>query len=236
MSLRAWLTAARARRNVQRAVRPLGSADALIDRYAPGRSFVDVGAIWVVHGRTAFLAEAAGASAVTAVDLSPETDEYLREHERRSSSVRFVQGDLHDAEARKRIGPHDVVWCSGVLYHCPNPVHSLECLRELTAGVLVLQTASVPEIPGIRQAGVFWPTLPERDRLRYDAAYHAISKSPARAERAGLTTPFDPERTYANWWWGLTPSSIEGMLEATGFKVEETKSNGFHTRIVASAA
>jgi hypothetical protein len=47
-----------------------------------------------IHGRTAFDAEAAGASSVTAVDVMEPTHEYLAEHERRKSQVRYVRADL----------------------------------------------------------------------------------------------------------------------------------------------
>ena len=231
--LEARLLAARGRRNVGRVLRRTETpADALVRRLAPGRSFVDVGALWQIHGRIAFLAEEAAASAVTAVDITGETEPYRAEHERRGSKVRFVQGDLHDQAVLEDIGVHDVVWCSGVLYHCPNPVHSLECLRRITRETLVLRNATVPEVAAADQAGVFFPGLPERARRAYDRAYTAVG---GEATRVGLTTPFDPAQGYANWWWGLTPSALAGMLAATGFAVEETATNGFDTRVVASA-
>jgi 2-polyprenyl-3-methyl-5-hydroxy-6-metoxy-1,4-benzoquinol methylase len=220
----------RGRRNLQRAFRRLGPVEALIDELAPARSFLDVGAIWNVHGRTAFLAEERGASSVTALDLTPPTAEYEREHERRASGVRFVMGDLHDRDTQRSVGRHDVVWCSGVLYHAPNPVHTIECLADLTADVLVVISATVPEVPGVDHACVFFPALSPRARLAYDRAYQATLSG---GERVGLTTPFDPARRYDNWWWGLTPSAVKGMLSATGFTVTQTKTNGFHTRVVA---
>ena len=121
MLLETQLLVARGLRNAQRLLRPLGPMEAAFPKLATGRSFVDVGALWNVHGKIAFLAESSGASSVTAVDLSSATDEYLAEHERRDSKVRFVQGDLHDEDVLAEIGLHDVVWCTGVLYHCPDP-------------------------------------------------------------------------------------------------------------------
>lgn len=233
MTLRAWLMQARARRNVRRAVRRLGPIEPMVDRLAPDRSFVDVGAMWNVHGKVAFRAEANGATKVTAIDVSAPTEEYRAEHERRGSDVRFVLGDLHDDAVRAEAGAHDVVWCSGVLYHCPNPIHSLQCLREITNETLVLISATIPELPGVDQASVFFPGLGEKQRHAYDGAYTATSR--LDAPRIGLTGPFDPAQFYGNWWWGLTPSSIRGMLEVTGFETAEVKSDGFHTRFVARA-
>jgi methyltransferase family protein len=248
---------ARARRNVQRAVRPLGPVDDLVRRVAPGRSFIDVGAIWDVHGRNAFLAEDEGASAVTALDITAETDEYRAEHERRGSKVRFVRGDLHDPDTIREAGLHDVVWCGGILYHVANPLVTIECLRQLTAETLVLISATIPEVPGVEHASVFWPHLPADARERYNRMYDAtasrwswgrsarnggramrrpVARTPARPARVGLSTAFDPAQSYANWWWGLTPSAIGAMLQVGGFRVAETQTNGFHTRILAETA
>jgi SAM-dependent methyltransferase len=209
-----------------RARRPVGPPEELVARLAPGKSFVDVGALWSIHGRIAFLAEEHGARGVTAVDISAATDPFRAEHARRGSRVRFVQADLHEPGAIER---HDVVWCSGVLYHCPNPVHTLECLRRITGETLVLRSATLPELAG----SVFFPGLDERARRAYDAAYTAVG---GKATRVGLTTPFDAAQGYANWWWGLTPRAIAGMLAATGFVVVESAGNGFDTRIVARAS
>ena len=233
MTLRPWLIWARTRRKALLPWRRLGPLEPLIDALAPTGSFIDVGALWNVHGKVAFRAEEVGATRVTALDVSAPTDEYRAEHERRGSAVRFICGDIHDDSVRSEAGPHDVVWCSGVLYHCPDPLHTLRCLREITTQTLVLISATIPEVPGRSQAAVFFPALSESERRAYDRAFTATSG--ISAPRLALTTPFDAADTYGNWWWGLTPSSIEGMLKACGFEVKRTISDGFHTRIVARA-
>ena len=233
MSPRLWLLRAQARRLARLPFRRQGPLEGLVDELAPGRSFADIGAMWNAHGKIAFRAEERGATSVTAVDVSPPTQEYRNELARRNSNVRFVHGDLHDDSVREEAGVHDVVWCGGVLYHCPNPIHTLQCLREITKEALVLVSATIPEMPGKAQGAVFFPGLSERDRLAYDRAFTLTSRS--GAARLGLTMPFDPDQFYGNWWWGLTPSSIRGMLETTGFKVTLSKTDGFHSRFVARA-
>jgi SAM-dependent methyltransferase len=233
--LKPWLWASRGRRNVQRAVRPLGPVDATLRPHVPGRSFVDVGAMWNVHGKTAFAAEELGATEVTATDVMAPTQEYEAERKRRDSKIRFVEGDIHDLAVIEAIGPHDVVWCSGVLYHCPNPLHTIDCLKQITKSVLVLISAGIPEIPGVRNGCVYFPNLSQRDREAYDTAYNAALKTAIDPDpvRLGITTPFDAREGFGNWWWGLSPSAIESMLQSAGFSIEETKTNGFHTRVVA---
>lgn len=221
---RAWITWARIRQ--RRAWRRVPPREELVRRYAPDRSFADVGAIWQVDGRIAFLAEACGARSVTAIDLMAPTAAYAGEHERRRSRVRFVQGDLHDPDVVQEIGPHQVVWCSGVLYHSPNPLLALERLHSITEEVLILATETLPEIPGIAQASVFWPGLPERDRR-----VHAAARPNGTA--LGIDTPFEREQSYGAWWWGTTRSALRGMLGAAGFTIVEERGGPLHVTVVA---
>src|SRR4051812_19544904 len=129
VTVRTWGARARLRRKAQP---PPSKAEwqqrteELIRRHAPGGSFADIGAMWQMHGRMPFVAEKAGATEVTAVDAMDPTPEFEREHARRGSSVRFVQGDLHDPLIVDDVGEHDFVWCSGVIYHSPNPYLLIE--------------------------------------------------------------------------------------------------------------
>jgi SAM-dependent methyltransferase len=213
---RAWMAAARLRARRRR----VADREALVREHASGRSFLDVGCMWSVDGAICFLAEKSGASAVTGVDLMPASARFEEERERRSSSVRFVQGDLHDAD----VEAHDVVWCFGVLYHVPNPVLTLERLRALTGEVLLLGTEVIPEVPGIPQACVFYPGL--------DPSARRAFAPPSAGRRAGLTDPFDAAEGYGNWWWGITPSALRGMLGAAGFAVESMHVDGLYATAV----
>jgi SAM-dependent methyltransferase len=218
---RAWIGTARARRRLSGdgpADDPLG----LLRSLSPGRSVVDVGCMWSVDGAYCFAAEEAGATAVTGVDLMPASGRFEAERDRRSSAVRFLQGDVNDPAVVEEVGEHDLVWCAGVLYHAPNPLLTLERLRALCREQLVLRTAALPELPGAPGACVFYPAG--------GAAY-----APAAAgERAiGLTEPFDPTAAYGNWWWGITPSALCGMLEAAGFVVDELRLAPFHATAIA---
>jgi len=131
-----------------------------------------------------------------------------------------VHGDVHDPAVVGEVGAHDVVWCSGLLYHAPNPLLTLERLHALTGETLLLATESLPEVPGLRGACVFYPGA---ERARF-----------AAPGRVGLEFPFDPRRGYENWWWGITPSALRGMLAATGFEVTELHDDGLHLTAVAA--
>ena len=166
-----------------------------------------------MSGRLAFLAEEAGATDVTLFDAMEPTDEFQAEHERRESRVRFVRGDLYAPETPEQVGPHDVVWCTGLMYHAPSPLLAMERLGAMTAELLLVGTKVIPELPGLRQTAVFYPWLERRDR---DIHGHFGGR--------GVREPFDTdvERSYASWWWGLTPSALRAMFG--WFDVVETAS------------
>jgi SAM-dependent methyltransferase len=225
---RAWLAAFRGRRAVGRRLRPAPPREELIRRHAPGRSFLDVGCMWSVDGAVAFLAEEVGATAVTGVDLMAPSQRYAQEHARRNSVMRFVAGDLHDPSVVAEAGVHDVVWCSGVLYHAPNPLLTLSRLRELTGELLILSTEALPELPGTSAGCVFYPGLDDPARRAYTPVQ--------AARRVGITEPFDPAAGFENWWWGITPSALRGMLVASGFHVESISGDPFHVTALARPA
>ena len=232
----AWIAAARARRKIGRPpLEEWGEASRRwIAEHAPGRSFADIGGL-LIDGETAFAAEDAGASAVTLFDVGDKefAPRYLEEHERRGSKVRYVQGDLHDPAAPEQLGVHDIVWCTGVLYHSPNPMQQLLALREITAELLFLGTHTIPEVPGVPQATLFYPHLDTGTRRALSRAYW-----PNADGYLGIGVPIDerPLHAYANFWWGITPSALRAMLRTARFEVVEerrTHRSPWQTELVA---
>ncbi len=184
----------------------------LIERYVPGHSFADVGCMWNVDGAYAFHALDKGAVQVTGIDLMAPSERFQAENARRGSRVTFVQGDINDPKLPERLGRVDVVFCSGVLYHMPNPVRTLEQLRAMCRRTLILGSATIPE-QAIPQLAVYYPFL--------DTRFHRRLVRRIDHARAGLDTAFRRDWVYANWFWGLTPSCVQAMLRTVGFEVQE---------------
>ena len=148
----------------RRAVRhPSPSYEDLIRKYAPGRSFLDVGGMWGVSGALSFLAEEVGA---TSVKLLTRCHRRMssRQHDRRNSKVRVVRGALYAPETPDLVGRHDLVWCTGVLYHAPAPTQAMERLDAMMGELLVVGTKVIPEVPGLAQASVLYPGLDSQQR------------------------------------------------------------------------
>jgi hypothetical protein len=76
----------------------------LVRELAPGRSFVDIGCMWGVNGEYAFLAEEAGATEVTRVDVFGLTPEFETTRRERGFRVWFLLGDADSPRPWVRSG------------------------------------------------------------------------------------------------------------------------------------
>jgi ubiquinone/menaquinone biosynthesis C-methylase UbiE len=198
----------------------------VVKKYTAGKSFADIGCLWGIHGQNAFIAEEAGAIRSVGIDVYPATKEFLDEKKKRNSRVEFIEGDINLRATTNRIGVCDIVLCSGVLYHTPDPIHFLTRLRAICGEILILNTASIPEVPGIKNTAVFYPFLEEKQRKIWNRKI---------GSQKAITGPYEPEEGYANWFWGLTPSVIESMLACAGFDVIERYIFPFRTVFVCRA-
>jgi hypothetical protein len=129
-----------------------------------------------------------------------------------------VQGDLEDPASVREIGPHDIVWCVGVIYHTPNPVLQLFHLRNITKELLFIGSATIPEIPGFPQASVYYPHLDRQDRHPYA---RGIAERAAGSLAVGTAFDDRPMYGHGNFWWGITPSAMRAMLRTARFEVIE---------------
>jgi hypothetical protein len=102
----------------KRAGEPFTPAE-YVERYAPGRSWVDVGGTWGINGEYSFLSERAGASQVVLVDID-RIDEFDHKHAAAGSKARFVKTGATDPALVDQIRTFDMVRCTGLLYHVPD--------------------------------------------------------------------------------------------------------------------
>ncbi|HET7618779.1 MAG TPA: class I SAM-dependent methyltransferase [Vicinamibacterales bacterium] len=192
-----------------------------VRQHAPGRTFADIGCMWGVDGEFSFVAQEAGATAVTAVDVFGPTPEFEEKRRTRGSRVRFVLGDAAQPQTLDRIGQVDVVLCAGVLYHHPSPFDLLVALRRICRRTLILRTSTIPEVRGLPNAAVFFPMLDADARRLWSLRSLGVQ------HQAGISDAFRPSDGYGNWFWGLTPSCLESLLAVAGFRVDVRETEAF---------
>jgi hypothetical protein len=189
----------------------------LVRSLAPGKSFLDLGGMFGIDGELGFIAEEAGATRVTLFDAMDPSDAFAEAHERTGSRLEFVQGDFHDPDVVDFLGQFDVVWCTGVIYHSPNPMQQILFMRQLTTERLVLGTHVIPEVPGIEQMCMLYPGVKEETQETFTRVFGGPERLP------GMASAFDTEplMAYVNMWWGFSPSAVRSMLHYSGFSIDE---------------
>ena len=200
--------------------------DAYIARVVKGRSFADVGGLWGTTNEKVSVAHQQGASTLTMIDMQPEGNEWWQRFGERLRELNVPPCNCVSAEISDvQDSAFDVVHCSGVLYHHPNPLGVLLDLRRMTREYLVL-TSAITQDEIVNDAGeyrlppsgvMFVPALSESERAVVSRYWKSIG-----AEAYGITidVEYRPD-DFAPWWWLPTAGALRGMCETCGFKIED---------------
>jgi hypothetical protein len=137
-----------------------------------------------------------------------------------------ISADLHRLASGPDAPVYDVVHCSGILYHVPDPLAFLAALRRITRQYLILTSAvtgtrvetaeGVLEIPA--SASLFVPALTTRERTILRAHWHPYVGDGAW----GLTSEISSWRldNFDPWWWLPTVGALKAMSAAVGFQIQ----------------
>ena len=205
--------------------------DTYIGQVVAGKSFADVGGLWGTVNEKVSVAHTHGACALTMIDISPvDSDLWTlfeqRRHTLRLPTVECVSGDILTLAEAEPCPQFDVVHCSGVLYHMPEPMRFLYALRRVTRESLVLTSAitatriegekGVLEVPAAAMLCI--PALGGREREIVQSYWQGVVGDGA----FGLTqelSEWHPE-DFAPWWWLPTAEALRTMCEVVGFRCE----------------
>ena len=206
--------------------------DCYIDKVAKGKTFADIGGLWGTVNEKVSVAYACGASSLTMIDISPPESELwsLFEDRRRTSrlpEVHCISSDILVLAEGSACPQFDVVHCSGILYHIPDPIGFLVALRKITREHLVLTSVvtatKVESEQGILElpeaSALFIPALQKRERAILKSYWQRFVGDGA----IGLTGDAASWQTrdFAPWWWLPTVEVLKMMCIAAGFDCEE---------------
>ena len=147
-------------------------------------------------------------------------------------------GDVNDLS---KLGQYDIVHCSGVIYHMPNPVHTMLQLRSVTLKYLLLTSMVVPELikteageVDMRGRGsIFVPAISGVTKdvcgqyldsleiqihgINSEEPFHWVYTSPLQSRSPHMSELF--QVNYGPWWWLFTQSFVENLLSLVGFRI-----------------
>ena len=205
--------------------------DTYISQVVAEKSFVDVGGLWGTANEKVSVAHTHGARTLTMIDVSPVDSELWTLFEQRRRTLRLptvecVSADILTLAEADPCPQFDVVHCSGVLYHMPEPMRFLRALRKITREALVLTSAvtatRVEGVKGILElpaaAMLCIPALQGREREIVQAYWQGIVGDGA----FGLTREVAEWsfEDFGPWWWLPTAEALRAMCEVAGFQHE----------------
>ena len=211
-----------------------------IQSIVAGKSFADIGGLGgSAINEMVTVALEGGASSAMMADVLPLDHPFWGAFHKKCrdkgiSSYDFRCVDIN-SEDFSTIGSFDVVHCSGIIYHMPDPMRMLVQLRTVCKDLLIFTSTTVParikgeegELVLDDGMSIFVPALTGRARRivadhfnRLDFPIHGIN----------MAEPFDRVSeaggfNYGPWWWLFTDRLVAQMLRVVGFEVlkqEET--------------
>ena len=201
----------------------------LVTELAPGKTFADVGGLWQTVNEMVSVAARAGAREATMIDIQkPESRLWAAFHEHCASldvaGYRSIVGDICDDGLHEHTGSFDITYCSGVLYHCPNPLNVIRNLLAMTRESLVLSSATLPERI-INGEGVLELPLgqcllvPTLDAPQLSVLREYFIGQRRTTNAVGITKPLldlfrsDGQLRTGPWWWLFTAETLVRMCE-----------------------
>jgi len=207
-------------------------ADEIITSHVKNASFADIGGLWGLVNEKITVAVKAGCRAATMIDLAPPDHPLWNEFDQRAKAAGVTQyrkfhGNLDDPTLAERVGRFDFVYCSGIIYHAPNPLSTLARLHALTHRRLLLVSMTVPpqirtELGEISFAGGRTIFLPAADgTAKRILAQHFGALGISLAGISDDQHPWTSLSAYGPWWWLWTEDTLAAMVRAAGFRVTE---------------
>jgi hypothetical protein len=109
------------------------------------KSFVDIGGVYnSTLNEKVIEAYSSGAKEVTMIDLMPFESHWWEIFNNKCKTKNVPNKNISANIDNLKIGKFDVTHCSGLLYHCPSPIETLNSIYNITNEYFILGTIRVP--------------------------------------------------------------------------------------------
>lgn len=163
---------------------------------------------------------------------------YRAEIKRRGiSGIEEIEGlDVNRNDLKSAIGNFDFVHSTGILYHVPNPMHTLHNLATIAKKYLIVNTVVVPavmetEFGTLRipdASALFLPALSGKERKIVGAHYRKVAArldvdrfAPSIDQQETAVMPYMKDGEYScwPWWWLMSHKAFESAVCLLGFEL-----------------
>jgi hypothetical protein len=225
---------------------PLDIVDEWIQANPRRESFVDIGGIgeFSTNERTTW-AKRCGYSRVAMADLEDFSHKlwkhYFDELESKDiTGIEYIPNvNIDDNNLVNNIGKWDFVHSTGILYHVPNPVHSIANYKRITSSDLIINNVVIPtkienEIGTLefnQATALFLPSLVGRDRdilqlyYKQKFGWELNVLAPSVEQAGALSQPHvhaDGSLSYYPYWWLFTAHAFESAARLLGLEIVDT--------------
>ena len=205
-----------------------------VENLVKDKTFADVGGLWNTINEKVTVASLAGAHEVTMIDLMHNKSHWWDKFDEKCKNHNVVCNNkvsiyINDLSLLDRVGTFDVVHSAGVLYHCPNPIHTLNQFYSITNDYLILGTTRVPSdfddarFPiDVPSGGLLLSEVLSEEQKQICMEFYGLNKSDIFYD--GRIDEFIQYRGKINtnpWWYFFTDEYIEHILKICGFNILE---------------
>lgn len=143
--------------------------------------------------------------------------------------------NVDDTSSMKDFGQWDMVHSTGIMYHVPNPMHTLKNYKIITRKELIINTVIVPELISNSRGSInfgscsalFMPSLCGNEReimrehYRSKFGWDLNNVSPLSDSKDNIMPYLSNggEYSYYPYWWLFTEKSFQAALELLQMKV-----------------
>lgn len=192
---------------------------ALIQEYAKGKNFIDLGGLWGVKGEMVTSAAKGEAASLAIGDILRLRNPHWAKMEAHLEAAGITEYGKHQIDIMKfgKVKPHvdkfNFVHCSGIMYHVVDVFEFVANLLSMTDEYLLVGSVVVPETvighDGAHCAAASTPAQTERvsDWLK-DARLMARGVSKAAAYTEDLRPVNGP------WWWVFTSGFMLRVMQS----------------------
>jgi len=198
-----------------------------------GKSFADIGGLWGTVNEKATHAIKAGAANSYMIDITPLGTELWAKFDEQCikenvNNVKCMQADINDPNIIAKIGTYDIIHTSGVLYHCPDPIHTILQYSRVSKEFLILGSTVLDgiiknkfgQLEIERGGSLLVPALNEKQKIIISEYFYEVGAK----ELCGISNNLDlwEISNYEPWWWLFTTEFIEAILKVNGFNIIDT--------------
>jgi hypothetical protein len=216
---------------------------AWIDRIAPSQSLIDIGGIGENStNERVSEAAAAGATQVAMADIEPFTSPYWSTFRQKMANLgvtgyeEYERVDIRDAELIRRLPTFEIVHCTGIVYHLPDPSTGVYNLSRLARRWLIINTIVLPERIENDQGSLltegsrvlFLPALSEGERAVLRTHYElkfgwSIDVTAPRLDDPNPMMPYVADTGLSCWpyWWLFSHDAFRCLVRMMGFRIHD---------------